>query len=157
ARHVAARVEHEDRVVGDALNEDAELLLALAQRLGSALAFADVARDAAEPDECALGVVDRVDQNLRPVARAVLAHPPAFGLEAALDCRLADDLIGHAGATILFGVETGEVVTEDFGRGVTGSLLRAGAPAGDPALRVERAHLEAADRIDDRAESHVVA
>src|SRR3954468_5332323 len=80
ARHLPARVEHEDRVVGDALDQQAELPFALDQRLLRGAALGDVVRDLGEADELAVLVVDRVDDDVRPEAGPVLADAPAFPL-----------------------------------------------------------------------------
>ena len=54
------------------------------QLLLGAPALGHVAGDLGEADQRAVLVEDRVDDHARPEARAVLAHPPALGLELAL-------------------------------------------------------------------------
>jgi hypothetical protein len=78
----AVRVEHVDRVVVDALDQQPEALLALVQRLVGLAPFRDVAGDLGVADQFA--VIDHgIDHHVGPEARAVLAHPPALGLEPA--------------------------------------------------------------------------
>ena len=57
-------IEHEDRVVGDALDEDPEAPLGLEQRLLRGALLGHVAGDLGEADQLALVVVDRVDDTL---------------------------------------------------------------------------------------------
>ena len=86
-------VEHEDRVVAHARDQQAELLeLGVrgaqlggrrAQLLGRELAARQVARDLAEPDERAVLVAQRRDDHVGPEPRAVLADAPALVLVAA--------------------------------------------------------------------------
>src|SRR5690606_9698714 len=89
AAHPALRIEHHDRVVGDAFQQQPEALLAVAKTLlAAAQAFLvlaplrEVAGDLGETEELAVVVADRGDQHARPEARAVLAQPPSFVLEA---------------------------------------------------------------------------
>ena len=56
---VAVGVEHEDRVVPDALDQEPEALLALAQRLLGLLALRQVARDLGEADAARRRVAQR--------------------------------------------------------------------------------------------------
>ena len=80
---VAVGVEHVDGVVGDALHQQPELLLALPERLLGGLAFGQVARDLGKADQLAGRLADRIDDDVGPEARAVLADAPAFALELA--------------------------------------------------------------------------
>jgi hypothetical protein len=77
------RRQHVDRVVGHALHQQAEALLARAACPAPA-ALGDVAGDLGEADQLAVLVADRVDHHAGPEAGAVLAHAPALGLELAL-------------------------------------------------------------------------
>ena len=77
----AVGVEHEDRVVGDAFDEQAEALLALAQRLFVVAPLGQVARDLGESDQRPRPVAQRRDDDVGPEQRAVLADPPALVLE----------------------------------------------------------------------------
>src|SRR5207248_1600750 len=66
---VAARVEHEDRVVADALDEAPVALLGHEARqllLVGAAAIAQIARDLREAEHTAVGVPDRADRHLGP-------------------------------------------------------------------------------------------
>src|SRR5215213_5352674 len=83
-RHPPERVEHVNRVVFDALHEQAEALLAEAQLVLSGLFLADVTSDFSKADELARGIVDRIDDHVSPHPRAVLADTPTFSLEAPL-------------------------------------------------------------------------
>ena len=71
-------------IVAHALDEHAEALLAFEQRPLGLAPLGDVAGDLGEAEQRAVVVADRIDDGLRPEARAVLADPPALGLEPAL-------------------------------------------------------------------------
>ena len=77
----------------DAAGQAAERfhLLGMEQRLARLLErqlriapFGHVARDLGKPQQRAVVVTNGVDHHARPEARAILAHPPALVLEAAL-------------------------------------------------------------------------
>ena len=77
------------------------------------------------------------EDHVRPEQGAVLAHPPAFVLDAAvhpgranLGCRLAGQLV-------LRRVEDAEVAADDLVGGVALQCLRAGVPAAHRAVHVE--------------------
>jgi hypothetical protein len=76
--------QHVDGVVGHALNEQPELLLALPQQFFGGAPLGQVAGDLRVAEQGAVGREDRVDDDMRPETRAVLSDSPAFGLEAAL-------------------------------------------------------------------------
>ncbi len=95
ARHPSLGVEPVDGVVGDALHQQPELLLALAQGLVGPPAFGDVAGDLGEADQPPLLVADGVDDHVGPEPNAVLADPPALLLEPALGFGDAERLLGR--------------------------------------------------------------
>ena len=69
----AERVEHEDPVVLDRLNEESKALLALLQRFVGQATLGEIADDRGESEERA-GVVSKRDQNdVRAVRRPILA------------------------------------------------------------------------------------
>ncbi len=145
-----AVVEHVDGVVGNALHQQAELLLAAPQRLLGRAPFAEVVDQLGEAEQLALAVADGVDHHLRPEALAVAAHPPALGLEAALGIRLAQRLLRNAGVAVLAGVKAGVVAAEDLAR-VVAEQARAGAPAGDTASAVQGVDRVVVDRFVEQA------
>src|SRR6185503_13600046 len=104
------RVEHEDRVIGDALDEDPEAPLGLEQRVLRLALLGHVAGDLGEADQLALAVVDAVDDDARPEARTVLAHAPALADELAFAPGRVEHLLRHARLAVLLGVEGREVL-----------------------------------------------
>src|SRR6185503_10012561 len=82
AHDAAFGVEHEDRVVLHAVHQQPEALLALPQPLLVLAPLREVARDLREAHELPVVAVDRGDDDVGPEIRAVLAHAPAFVLEA---------------------------------------------------------------------------
>src|SRR4051812_4006516 len=71
-RDVPGRIEHEDGVVDDALDQQAKALLTLPQGLLGGLAISDVAGDLSEADQVAGVVPDGIDDDARPEATTVL-------------------------------------------------------------------------------------
>src|ERR1700761_5331814 len=80
---VALRIEHADGVVGDALHQEPELLLAELEPLFGQLAFGEVARDLGVANKAPGRGPDRIDHNRRPEPGAILADAPAFIFELA--------------------------------------------------------------------------
>src|SRR6185369_14849666 len=80
-RDVSGRIEHEDRVVLHAVDQQPVALLRLEARgllVLRALAIGEVARDLREPDEVAIAIAHRADRDVRPEPAAVLANAPTF-------------------------------------------------------------------------------
>ena len=110
--------------------------------------FGHVARDLREPAQLAtLLVVQRGDHHVRPEPRAVLAHAPAFVLEAALGGGEAQFRHRPAGAVGFLRVEAREMVADDLFGAVALDAFGAFVPADDDALRIER---------EDRVVAHAV-
>src|SRR3954447_24423795 len=110
AADIAVGIEHVDRIVRDALDEPAELFLALADRLFGSHAFGQVAGDLGIADKFAGGAADRIDDHMRPEATAILALAPAFPLEpAVLRCRGKRARWCTRGA-VLFQIKTGKML-----------------------------------------------
>src|SRR5688500_5671545 len=137
ARHQALRVEHEHRIVGHALDQQPEALLALAHRLLVRPALGKVARDLREAEQLAVVVAQRGDHHVRPEARAVLAHAPALVLEAPFGHRGAQLVVGPALVHGVARIEGGKVPADDLARAVALDALGAGVPGHDVALAVE--------------------
>src|SRR6185437_6097479 len=79
--HEPARIEHEERVIVHALDEEPEALLALAQFLLASAALGKVARDLGEALELAALVAQGRDDDVGPEPSAVLTQPPVLVLE----------------------------------------------------------------------------
>jgi hypothetical protein len=65
-RHVAVGVEHEDRVVPDAFNQQAKTLLALSQRFLVLAPLREIAGDLRETAQLAGRHAQRGDDDVRP-------------------------------------------------------------------------------------------
>jgi hypothetical protein len=144
----AFRRQHVDRVVGHALHQQAETLLAGAQRILGLLALGDVAGDLGEAQQRAFLVVDRIDHDVGPEARAVLAHAPGLGLVLALRQGGFQGKLGHAGVLVLGRIEARKMLAQDFLGLVTLETVGAGVPAADAAVRVEHVDGVVADARD---------
>ena len=138
ARHHAVGVEHEDRIVDHALDQQPEALFALAQRLLVKFAVGEVARDLGEAEQPALFVAQRGDDHVRPEARAILAYAPTLVLEAPLGGRDLELVLRPAAVDRLAGVEGREVAADDLLGAVALEALRAGVPRHDAAVPVEQ-------------------
>ena len=142
----AAQDRHQQivEIMRDAAGELADRihLLRLEQRLAGALqrllgvfAFGDVAGDLGEAEEPAILAADGIDHHMRPEAGAVLAHPPAFAFEPPLSHRGFQRPLRHRPWPILLGIESREMLADDFIRGIALDALGAGVPVGDDAFR----------------------
>src|SRR6185312_13523328 len=78
ARDAPRAVEHEDRVVGHALHQPAELLLGAADPLVGPALLGQVAHDDGESREPVVGRAHRADEYPSAIGAAVLAHAPGF-------------------------------------------------------------------------------
>src|SRR5690606_6509608 len=96
----ALRVEHVERVIGDAADQQAEMTLAVAERVEHRLPLADVADGGGEADQ-GFAVADRLDRDGREEARAVPAQAPAFRLEPSVPPRRLERGRGHSRRAIL--------------------------------------------------------
>jgi len=134
---VPVRVEHVDGVIGDALDQDAELFLAPAELFLRCPSFGQIAGDFRITDQGALRRADRVDDDARPEARAVLADPPSLTFEAAFLVRYVERALGKVGPLVLFGIKAREMLAEDFALFVTFEAPRARVPACDDPVRIQ--------------------
>ena len=149
----ARGIEHEDRVVLDALHEDTKSLLALAQLGLRHLALGQVARHLGIADDFAPIVSDRVDQHVHPDSRAVLAHAPALVLEAPGRGGGRQGAARQPRRLILVGVKDGEMLADDLIGGIALEATRAGVPRGDDAIGVQHEHGIIRDRLDEEPEA----
>src|ERR1700761_5041306 len=77
----AVRVQHVNRVIADAADQQAELTLAFHDRIEGGAPFADVARDLGKALQGPFFIANRVDHHRRPKAAAILAYAPTFRFE----------------------------------------------------------------------------
>src|ERR1043166_9338836 len=140
ARDASVGVEHENRVVLVALDEDAEALLALAEGFLLSAALGQVARALRESAQRPALVVQRRDHHVGPEPAAVLAYAPAFVLEPAALLRHLQLALRAAALDRLRRIEHGEVPTQDLGLGIAILFLGAAVPRHDVARAVEQAN-----------------
>jgi len=98
----------------------------------------EVARNLGKADQLAGTVPDRVDDDIGPELRPVLADAPAFLFEFALalgDFKRSSRKLFLA---IFLGIKARKMLTEDFGGGVALEPLRAGIPGRDDSRRVQQ-------------------
>src|SRR5579872_918547 len=146
---MAVRVQHVDGVIGDAADQQAEAALCFQRReMGRAL-LGHVAGHFGEAKQSAIPA-DRVDQHLRPEQGAILADTPALGGEAAGFRRCLQGTVWDAGGAVLFGVEAGEVLPDDFVGRIALDVLGARIPAHDVAGGVEHEDRIVHDTLDQQ-------
>jgi hypothetical protein len=155
--HPAVRVEHEDRIVADGLDQEPEPLLAPQQRFLLLTAARDVAGDLREADVVAVRVVYRGDHDVGPELRPVLADPPALLLVVTIAQRPGELLLGVAPVLLRLRVERTEVPADDLLLGVALDPLGSGVPALDQALRGEHEDRVVLDLLDQQSEADLTA
>lgn len=148
------RVEHVDGVIGDALHQQAELLLALLEGFLGHLAIGQVAGDLGETKQgAALAVDDRIDHHMGPEQRTVLAHPPTLTFKAPLLHSRVQRPLRQAGGAVLIGIETGEMLAQDLGLRVALETPGARVPAGDDARWVGHVDGVVDHSVDEQAKT----
>ncbi len=146
------RVEHVDRIVGDALDEHAEALFAAAQLFLRGPPLGEVARDFREGDQIARRVEDRIDDHIGPEVRAVLAHAPPLRLEAAFAPRGLQGDAGNVLLEILRRVEAREMLADNLVGLIALEAPGARIPAGDMPLGIEHVDGIVGDALDQHLE-----
>lgn len=137
AHDVTTRIEHVDCILLHALDQQAKALLALAQRLFLMAPLGQVAGYLAETNEAGMRIAQRRDDDIRPVAAAILAHAPVLVLEAPLDRRHTQLVFRPAALHGLGWEEAREMRADDLFGAVALDLLCALAPADDDAVGIE--------------------
>ena len=148
---VAVGVEHEDAVVSDPFDEQAEALLALSQRLFVLLALRQIARDFGEAAQLAV-LPEGCDDDVGPERGAVFAHPPAFILEATLLASEFQLAFGPAALHLLDRVETREMLADDLIRLVALDPSHARIAGENDPGRVEQEHRVVLVGLDQQAQ-----
>src|SRR3974390_1741243 len=101
AHDVARGVEHVDRVILHALNQEPEALLALPQPLVRGTALGQITHDHGVADEVRVGVAQGRDHTVGPEAPAILTHTPALLLDMTLALRDSQRALETAAPTVL--------------------------------------------------------
>src|SRR6185369_17730374 len=133
----AARAEQIDRIVGDALDQQAKLFLTGAKFCFRLYALGEVAGDLGKAGEPSGLVANRVDHHMGPEAAAILAHPPAFAFELAFAGGNLQDLCRQALGAVFRGIKTREMLPDDLVGRVALETLRPGIPAYDKARWIQ--------------------
>src|SRR5262249_51741298 len=115
-------------------------------------ALGDIARDLGEADELSLLVADRVDHDARPEHAAVLAHAPAFRLEASLAHGGMERACRDSGGAVAFRVEAGKMLADDFFGRIALDALRASVPTDDDAVRIQHEQRVVDHALDEHPE-----
>ena len=152
-----ARVEQVDGIIGHALNQHAKMSLAVGQGPLRGMSLGEVPGDLRKADKCPGLVVDGIKNRGDPEPGAVLADPPAFGLEAADLPRLRERFLRQPGVPVLPGEELREVPADDFVRCVAFHPFGAGIPACDDALGREHVQGVVGNTLDQELEPRRIA
>jgi hypothetical protein len=118
--------------------------------------FGEVARDLGEAQQRARRAADGIDDHMRPEVRAVLAHPPAFGLELAGALGRLQRGRRNAACDVLLGIEQREVPADHFPGCIALEALGAGIPARDVAGSVEHVDRIVGDGVDQQPEALLI-
>src|SRR5207249_529368 len=110
-------------------------------------ALGGVARHHGETLQEAAVILDRRDDVIGTVARAVLAHMPAFFFVPPAS-RCLDELRAWCFSAFL-GIENGVMATKYLRSSIAAKRFGARVPARDPALRVEHVDRAVLDGVDD--------
>src|SRR5581483_7013989 len=113
----------------------------------------NVARDLGKTDQLAIRITDRVDDDMRPEARAVLAQAPAFIFEFSLARRLRQVALRAASRTILRRKKHRIVLPKNFVGGIALDPLRAAVPADDRSVGVHQEDGIVGHRLDQELEA----
>ena len=148
----AVRVEHENRVFLDAVDEQSEALFAFTECFLVTAPLGEVARDLEEPGEVARRAAQGGNHHVGPETRAVLADAPALLLEASLPGGDLQFLAGPVPRNGVGGIEAGKVLADDFLGLVTLDVFGAGIPARDVAGDIEGKNGIVPDARHDLAE-----
>ncbi len=134
----ALRREHEDRVVGDAVNQHAEAPLAFEHGVVRGLFIGHVAHDFHETGKLPIFVMQCVNDDAGPKRRAVLADPPPFGVVTACASSDPEAASRHPFLPVVVGIENVQRLADDLLRLVSVDGLGAWIPAQNPAVRRNR-------------------
>ena len=111
----------------------------------------EVARNLGKADQLAGTVPDRVDDDIGPELRPVLADAPTFLFEFAGALGDFEGALGESFRAIFLGVEAREILADDFGLLVSLETLGARIPARDRTVGVEHVDRIVGDRVDEHA------
>jgi hypothetical protein len=114
-------------------------------------ALGEIAGYLCKADQVVGIVADRIDDDIGPESRAVLADAPSFALEFAFMLGDPKGAPGQAGVSIFLGIEFGKGFAEDLGFLVALKALGPGIPACDDPLGIEHIDRIVGDRIDQHA------
>ena len=124
----------------------------LACNLQSVL-LGDVPGDLGVSDEVPVLVVHQVDHDVGHEAAAILAHPPAFVLEASVRPCGGQRPFRLAGRLVLGGEEARVVLSEDLVARIALGTFGTKVPAGDLPNRIEREDRVVHNAVDQQTEA----
>ena len=146
------RIEHVDRVIRDALDQQAKPALGLEQSLLRLALVGHVAGDLRKTDQLPVVGLDRVEHHARPKPAAVLAHTPAFALELAFAPGDLEHLLRQSRRFVFLSVKLGEMLADDFVGLEALDPLGTCVPAGHAAAGIEHVDRIVDDRLDEQPE-----
>ena len=150
------RIEHVDGVVAHAFHQRAESRFVVAQALFVPASLGEITRHLRVARQAAVGSVKRRDDHIGPEARPILAHSPAFVLEASITSRDHQLCRRQAAFDGFGGIEHREMFADDLLGLVTLDGLGARIPADDVTHGIEHQQRVVAYRLDEDTEAEVV-
>ncbi len=151
ARNPSFRREHVDRIVGNTVHEQPELLFALPQRFFVLPPLSQVPGDLGIADQLAAGGSDGVDDDVRPEARPVLADTPPFAFELSGLVRNLEVARRQSQSAVAVVVEAREVLADNLPSLVAFEAPRSGVPTGHDTIDVQHVDRIIGDGFDKKA------
>src|SRR5689334_5994363 len=146
-------IDHVDRIIGDAIDQQPELPLAFAQCFLRCSPLGDVARYFRIAEKVSVIVPDCVYDNAGPVVGVVLALTSPLAFEMSFTFRGCQGLSRQAECAVLFGVKGAEMPADDLLTRVSRDPLGARVPTGDVSFRIQRADCVVRHALDELTES----
>ena len=134
-----------------------ELLLASPECVGGIFALGQVAGDFRKAHQLARLGADRVNDYVCPEARATFPNSPTFDLESAFALRCFQRALRQSRFLVLFGIEDGEVLSDDFMGLIALESRRPAIPARDNSLRAEHVDGVVAYCLHEQTKASVLA
>ena len=152
----AVRIQHINRIIGHALDQQAELFLMLLDRRFRLPPFGQIARDLGETEKLAGRRTDGIDHHICPEAAAILADAPAFVFEFPFPRGSVEGALRQSVQTVFRRVEAGEMLADDFFAVISLEAARPGIPAGHRAGGIEHINGIIGDGFDQQPISALV-
>lgn len=127
------------------------------QRFLGSLSFRHIPGDLRKTQQLAFLILDGVNNHVSPESSAVLANPPPFALVPTLSFGDSKDLLWPARRPVLFRVEPGKMLPDDFAFRIALQPRAADVPVGYDACGVEHIDCVISDALHEQPETLLAA